>query len=82
MSQLPLPPEATLIWTKKSHLTKSSTSRTPSYSSGLSETFVLVAIETPVTPTISGTPVPKEEVSQLLKDISTDPSETVIEAIQ
>lgn len=82
MSQPLLPPEATLIWTKRSHLTESSASRTPSSSSGLLETFVSVATKTPVTPIISGTSVPKEEVSQLPEDIRTDPSVTITEVVQ
>ncbi len=79
MRKSPLPLEATPIRTKQSLLTKSSTSRTPSSSSKLPESSVLVSTETPVTPTISITSIPKEEVSQLPEDISTNPSETIIE---
>jgi len=82
VSKLPLPPKVTPIWAKRSRLTESSTSITPSSSSQLIESSISVSIETPVTPTISGTYIPKEEVSQLPKDISTNPSETVTEVVQ
>lgn len=77
-----MPPEATPIWAKWSHLTESSTPRTPSYSFELPKSYVLISTETPVTPTIYGTSVLEEEVSQLPKDISTDSSETVTEVVQ
>ncbi len=60
--KLPLPPEATPIQTKWSRLTESSTSRTSSSSSKLPESSILVSTKTPVTPTISSTSVPEEEV--------------------
>ena len=80
-SKLPLSPEATPIRTKRSRLIESSTSRTPSSSSELPESYISVSTKTPVTPTISGTSF-LEEFSGLPESISTDPSETVIEAVQ
>lgn len=82
VSKLPLLPEATPIWSKQSHLTELSTSRTPSLSFELPESSILVSTETPVTPTISSTSISEEEVSQLPMDISTDPSETITEVVQ
>ena len=78
----PLPLKSTPIQAKRSHLTKSSTSRAPSSSSELPKSYTSVSIETLVTPTISGTFVPEEEVSQLPEDISTNPSVTVTEVFQ
>jgi len=80
--KLPLPLEATPIWIKRSRLIESSTSRTPSSSSELPESSISVCTETLVTPTIFGTSVPEEEVSQLPEDISTDPSATITEFVQ
>lgn len=82
MIQPLFPPEATPIQTKQSRLNESSTSRNPSSSSRLFETLVSIAIETLVTPIISSTSIPKEEVSQLPKDIGIDPSVTITEVVQ
>ena len=82
MKKFPLPPKVTPIRVKRSCLTEFSTSRTPSSSSELPKSSIPVSIETPVTPTISDTSIPKEEVSQLPKDISTDPSEIVTKVVQ
>jgi len=50
--KFPLTPEVTPIWTKRSRLTESSISRTPSSSSELPESSISVSTETLVTPTI------------------------------
>lgn len=78
----PLLPEAIPILSKQSHLTESSTSRTSSSSSKLPKASILASTETRVTPSIFGTSISDGEISQLLEDISIDPSETVTEIVQ
>jgi len=82
LSKSPLPSEATPIRSKQSCLTKSSTSRTLDSSSKLPESSISISTETPITPTISGTSISKEEVSQLPEDIITNISETITKVVQ
>ena len=82
MSKPNLLPKATPIRSKRSNLTESSKSRTPSFLVELPKSSIYVSTETLVTPTIFGTSVSKEEVSQLPKDISTNPIEIVTEVVQ
>ena len=76
-SKLPLPLEATPIWSKLSHLTRSSTSQASSSSSELLETPIPISIVTPVTPMVTSTSVTEVGSPQLPKETRVESIETV-----
>jgi len=78
-SKPPLPPEANLVWSRRTHQTENGTSRVSGTSYELPEPPIMASTEPPVTPTISGTSVTQEEVTQLLEATIMETSEQVTE---